>query len=100
EGGAQGLVAAHDLAQGALHHFRVELAVDPERLRDVVFRALRLEVVEEPEALLRKGERKRLPGAALPGDARRLRRPLLLLLKLLEEQCALFRRQLGDAAGE
>src|SRR5690606_25334124 len=57
EGGAERLVAAHDLAEASLESVRVERAAQAHRAGDVVGGALRLEAVEEPEALLGEGER-------------------------------------------
>ncbi len=54
---AQRLVAAHDLAEAARQHRGVERPFDAQRHRHVVERAARLELVEEPEALLGEGER-------------------------------------------
>ncbi len=55
EGGAQDLVPADDLAEGAGHRGDVEGAGDARRRGHVVERAPRLELIEEPEALLREG---------------------------------------------
>ncbi len=55
EDGAQSLVAAHDLAEAAGQHRGVERPFDAQRRRDVVERAPRLDLVDEPEPLL--GER-------------------------------------------
>ncbi len=102
EGGAERLMAAHHLAQGALHDLGVELAFDAESLRDVVLRALGLELVEEPEALLSERQRMGLGRPVLARDARGLGRRFLLplLLQLLEQQSALLERQLRDALGD
>ncbi|MFT3764378.1 MAG: hypothetical protein QM820_02475 [Minicystis sp.] len=53
---AQHLVPAHDLAQSLFERLDVEPARQTEHGRHVVERAVRLELVEEPEALLREGE--------------------------------------------
>ncbi len=74
EGGAQGLVAAEHLVQGARQGRLVERAVQPERHRQVVDRRARIEPVEEPEPLLGEGERQRLRAGGL--DERRPRREL------------------------
>ncbi|OEZ49779.1 hypothetical protein DUGA6_62640 [Duganella sp. HH105] len=55
--GTQGFVAAHDLVQRALQRRHVELSVQADRRRNIVERAARLELVEEPQALLRERQR-------------------------------------------
>ena len=81
--GAQRLVAAHDLVEGALEGGRVERPVELDGERDVVERAARLELVEEPEPLLgeRSGQRASSRGA---GRDRRCVRASADLLELLE----------------
>ena len=59
EARAQRLVAADDLQQAPLQGRRVEPAAEPEAGRNVVKRAPRRQTVEEPQTLLRKGERQR-----------------------------------------
>ncbi|OEZ60786.1 hypothetical protein DUGA6_30110 [Duganella sp. HH105] len=54
---AQGFMAAYDLVQRALQRRRVELSVQADRRRNIVERAARLELVEEPQALLRERQR-------------------------------------------
>ena len=54
KGGAQGLVAADDLAQGALQRRGVQRAPEPQRRGDVVGDAPGLQAVQEPEPLLRE----------------------------------------------
>jgi hypothetical protein len=56
EGGAQRLVAAHQRAEGALQRGGVHLALQPQGVRDVVERAARLVLVQEPQPLLRGGQ--------------------------------------------
>jgi hypothetical protein len=73
EDGAQRLVAAHHLAQRALQGLRVEPPVQPEGDRHVVDGARGLQLVEEPEPLLRPGEREVLM-AWHRSDRRRLAR--------------------------
>src|SRR4028118_817112 len=67
EGGAQGLVAPDDLAEDAGEEVRIEAAEEAQAGRQVVDRALRLDLVDDPEALLGKGGRE---GAAVPRLAR------------------------------
>jgi hypothetical protein len=64
EGRAQRLVAAHHLGQRLAHRRHVEAPGQAHRHRHVVDRTLRLQLVEEPEALLREGDRQR----AVAGD--------------------------------
>jgi hypothetical protein len=73
EHGPQRLVARDDRRQAPLEHRGVEAAPDPQHHRHVVRVSLGLELVEEPQPLLRKRQRRR-PLAA-PGDEGR--RPLL-----------------------
>jgi hypothetical protein len=54
EGGAQALVAGHDLAQRSLQSVAVERAAEAQGLGDVVLGTAGLELVQEPQALLRK----------------------------------------------
>src|SRR5204862_61727 len=70
EGGAERLVAADDLVEDPAERRDVERAVDAEGQRDVVQRAARLELVEEPEPLLRerRGEGA-VAGTIGPGSA-------------------------------
>src|SRR6202035_309786 len=63
EGGAQGLVAADDLVESQLQRLEVERPDEAEGDVDVVGGAAGTELSQEPEALLREGERGRLaPG--------------------------------------
>ena len=64
ERAAEGLVAGEHLVEGALQRGDVERAGDPEGGGDVVEGAARLPLVEEPQALLREGERERRRRAA------------------------------------
>src|SRR6185369_15933941 len=57
EGGAQDLVPAHDLRERAREGERVERAGEAQGERDDVGRAVGLELIEGPEALLRERER-------------------------------------------
>ena len=69
----QGLVARHDRVEGARQRRHVELARQPERERQVVVGLARIELIEEPEALLGEGERRRPafpPGGRWPERAR------------------------------
>src|SRR5262249_35084494 len=56
---AQDVVAADDLAQGAVERREVERPVEVHRQGDVVGGARGLELVEKPETLLGEGERPR-----------------------------------------
>ena len=73
EGGAQRLVPPHQLAPGSRRSAaRVQRAAQAQRVRHVVGGAPRLELVHEPEPLLRERQRQRLPRAApAPAAARR-----------------------------
>ena len=98
EGRAERLVAGDDRLQGLAEDLRRQRTGDPEALRDVVLRALRLVLVQEPEPRLSEGEPEE---AGSPAGARD-RRPdgslaLLLPPQLLEEERPLFERQLRDA---
>ncbi|OEZ95965.1 hypothetical protein DUGA2_64160 [Duganella sp. HH101] len=55
--GTQGFVAAYDLVQCTLQRHHVELAVQTDRSRNIVERAARFELIEEPQALLRERQR-------------------------------------------
>ncbi len=57
EGGAQRLVTVDELLEGASQRLLVQRAVHPDRGGDVVEGAARLQPVEEPQALLREGQR-------------------------------------------
>ena len=52
-------MTANDLAQCALERRKVELALQPDDRREIVRGTVRLELVEEPESLLRERKRKR-----------------------------------------
>ncbi len=56
ERGAQGLVTAHQCLEAPLQGQEVELSRQPHRHGDVVERAARLQLVQEPQALLREGQ--------------------------------------------
>ncbi len=59
EGGAQGFVAAHHLAEDRLQEGRRKLAASPQGGRHVVGRVARPQAVQEPEPLLGERERQR-----------------------------------------
>ncbi len=63
EVGAQRLVAAHQLREASLEEGDVQVSLQPDQERHVVRGAPRLELVQEPQALLREGQRRR----AIPG---------------------------------
>ena len=63
EAGAQRLVAADDLGQGRRQRRGRQRPLQPHRARQVVGRAPGLQLVEEPEPLLREGQRQ-LPACA------------------------------------
>jgi hypothetical protein len=69
EGGAQGLVAAHHLAEDRLQEGRLQLPASPQGGGHVVGRIARLQTVQEPEPLL--GERERQRAVARGGAQRR-----------------------------
>src|SRR5262249_47346093 len=54
---AQRLVPAHDFVERPLKRSGVEPTREPHRHRDVVIRTSRLDLIEEPEALLRERSR-------------------------------------------
>ena len=99
EGGAQGLVAADDLAQARRQRGHVEPPLGLEGRRQVVERAPRLQAIEEPEPLLleRDGELAApLRAPRLARDAVRLRpaaRGAAARLQTPPQQLALLRRQ-------
>ena len=57
EAGAQRRMTAHHLAQSRFQGVDLQLALDPHRGREVVERVARRQLVEQPEPLLREGER-------------------------------------------
>jgi hypothetical protein len=67
KGSAKGLVASNQGVEGLLEVALVQGALQPKGLRDVVEGAVWFELVEEPEALLGKGEGE---GGLLPALAR------------------------------
>ncbi len=69
EGGAQRLLAAHQLRQGALQGAHVHRALQDQGERQVVQRAVRVELIQEPQALLR--QRRRQVARARHGNQRR-----------------------------
>jgi hypothetical protein len=94
---AQGFVPAADPVQAALQDREVEPAADAHRAGHVVSRAPRLELLDEPQASLPKGEGRGL-ALAPPGDRGRglgrSRLPLLLLHQLHQTEL-LFQQFLG-----
>nr|ASV46672.1 hypothetical protein [uncultured bacterium] len=60
EGGAEDLVAADDLGQGALQYVGVQPAAEAEGRLEVVRLHPRRQLLEEPDGLLGEGERQRL----------------------------------------
>ncbi len=58
EGGAQRFVTARDFAQGTAQQRHTQLSVQPRCARHVVGRSPRLELVEEPQPLLRERQRR------------------------------------------
>ena len=54
-GGAQRFVAAHDFVDGCGQRVRIELTGQPDRHRDVVRRVARIDLIDNPQALLRIG---------------------------------------------
>jgi hypothetical protein len=57
---AERLVAAHDLTDAESQRPCIQRPFDAQRRRDVVERAARFELIDEPEPLLREGEEKRV----------------------------------------
>ena len=102
EGGAQGLVAAHDLAERGRQHGRPGLSLDAQRQRHVIEGEPRLEAVDQPEPLLGEGGGGRRRGGGPGGDPLRRRGGLLLLAlaELLEEERPLLAREPGQAVGD
>jgi hypothetical protein len=101
EAGAQGFVAPADGVEAPAEDLRVQLAGEAEGAGDVVGRAVRLELVDQPEALLGERQRQHVTGLAL-GRARRDGRDGRGLRALLAEEgleeLALLGRELGQAA--
>src|SRR5690349_3882683 len=60
KGRTKNFVTRNDLIQRAFEHNRVDPAADEKRKTDVVSRRAARELVEEPQALLREGERSAL----------------------------------------
>ena len=83
ETGAQGLVTADDLAEGGGERRGIEPAAQPHGGGHVVEGALRLQAVEEPEALLGEGEGDPLRRPGL-GDEGRHSAPLPLSQSALD----------------
>jgi hypothetical protein len=69
--GAQALVPRNDLIEGLVQPAGVHGAADAHRAGDVVARAARLELGQEPEALLREAQRQPLELSAVDGADRR-----------------------------
>ena len=98
EGGAEDLMAAGDFLKDAPQRFDIQIAAEAQCGGDVVERAARLHLVEEPEALL--GEREG-DGAAVAGcrPQRRRRVPDRGLRRGLQvfEQLQIFGGKFGAA---
>jgi len=69
EARSQSLVPAHHLPQAALEHRGLDVSPQPQGERQVVQRAPRLQLVEEPQALLRERQAER-PRSGCPQDRR------------------------------
>ncbi len=82
KGGAQDGLAADHLAQRKRQAGGIEVTVEPEGLRHVVGRHLRLELLEEPHPLLGERQRERLAGARRGQHRRRRERPLAAQVRL------------------
>ena len=57
EGRSQGFVAAHNFPERLRERGRMKRSFEAKGERDVVERSIRLQLLEEPEAFLGKGER-------------------------------------------
>ena len=100
EGGAQHLVSADDLAEAACQRGGVEPPGEAQGGGDVVSRAARLELVQEPEPLLGEGEREGLGrGARQPGD-RLARGRRVLAPQPPQQELALLGREVRDPLEE
>ncbi len=96
EGGAQGLVALDERVEAALQGRDVQLALHPDHGRDVVRRASRLELVEEPQPLLGEGQGQGLrPGHRQ--DARRRDFSVFHGGLLGNDDACLLREERGEA---
>ena len=74
EGGAERLVAAHHRGEGGGEGPRLQCAAQAQQERNIVGRAPRRELVEEPEALLGIRKREQLTGSRDRRDGRQDRR--------------------------
>src|SRR6185295_13016926 len=102
ERGAQGLVAADDLAQARLQSGHLQPPLNLNGGWNVVQRAPRLQPVEEPETLLREGDRQRPSRARLARDAVRVRpagRRSAFPLEPPEQHVPLLRREVLESTG-
>jgi hypothetical protein len=91
EGGAERLVTAGDLFEAVPEPLGRERAREAHRRRDVVERRVRLELIEEPEALLGKRER---PRSALRARLDRSRRHPLSVSPSLDRRRERFQRRM------
>ncbi|MCY1490220.1 hypothetical protein D9M68_239720 [compost metagenome] len=99
EARAQGLVARHQGVEAALQRGHVQLAGQAQGRRDVVGGALRVQLPEEPLALLGVGQRLPLLGIGARRD-RQLAEAHALLGHALEELAALLGGQAGETGGD
>ena len=83
--GPQHLMSAHDLVQGPLERRDVKPAHELDGRRDVIRRAARFQLIEEPEPLLR--ERGRQRNVAVDRHERRGRGSRPILQSLLDDAC-------------
>ncbi len=98
ETGAQRLVAAADLRQAARQRHGVERAAQPPGDRQVIGRVARLQLVQQPEALLGKRERRRDGAAARDAAVHRRGGPGIALLLAAHDQLRELLRSEGARA--
>lgn len=92
-------MAFHQQAESAFQGRDIERAVQCHRDRQVVARGLRIELPEEPHALLGMGQAI-AAGHAFAGGNRELGEVHLLAVQGVEEQAAFLGGQLDETAGE
>ncbi|MCY1401850.1 hypothetical protein D9M71_169750 [compost metagenome] len=99
EGGAQALVAGDQLIEAVLQRGNVQRAAQAQGDGNVVGRAGRVELPEEPLALLGKGQRQAVEGGLHFGD-RQVGRRYTFGEHLVQKLATLVQRQGDEAAGD
>ncbi|MCY1497788.1 hypothetical protein D9M68_317610 [compost metagenome] len=99
EGGAQGLVARHQGGEGLFQGGHVQRAFQTHRTRQVVGRALRVQLPEEPHAALGVGQPLALGNGDVGGNGEQVEVDAFLA-QPFEEEPALFHGQLDESVGE